>query len=421
MKNYVVVYLLPRIEQASAVEERGLPGQYRHQVVMAAARESDIVSDLRQRGAVPLSVSPVKPRPLSMMVMLTGSRSSRERLLQAMVFSVQSGMSAAKALQRALEGDASNELGPRQDALNVLRAGGGFGDAIRALGLFEESTLAILESGERTGRMRESLEAALEHARKRAAGNKAMLGAVGWTFFDLFFAISTIVGLRYQLLPTISEQSQSQSGQGGDAAAQADFERWMSLAYWINDALIVGSLLLLAVATVCAVGHFSPNEPFRLKVDRFLRRIPALGKAIEHNAVSASFTVAAAMLKGGVAFLGAADVASRASRFEPVQQFWRTAHDGVVNGLSVVRALRSDVVHTSESLLIGAHNTQKQLAQVFSSIAEQRDVLALQASKQFAVVLFIASLLYSGVAVLFTLWVVFLQNSQMMSNLKTFG
>jgi hypothetical protein len=34
---------------------------------------------------------------------------------------------------------------------------------------------------------------------------------------------------------------------------------------------------------------------------------------------------------------------------------------------------------------------------------------------------FLASLIYSGVAVLFTLWVVYLQNSQMMSNLKVLG
>ena len=135
MQNFVVTYLMPRIEQANAVEERGLPGQYRHQTVIAALRESDIISDLRQRGAVPLSIAVVKPRKVS--VWRGPDRSNRERLLQAMVFSVQSGISPSRALQRALEGDAGTSLGPRQDALNVLRAGGGFGDAIRALGLLD--------------------------------------------------------------------------------------------------------------------------------------------------------------------------------------------------------------------------------------------------------------------------------------------
>ena len=79
------------------------------------------------------------------------------------------------------------------------------------------------------------------------------------------------------------------------------------------------------------------------------------------------------------------------------------------------------LLDASEMLLIGSHTTQKQLALVLFSIAEQRDNLALKASKQFAVMVFLASLIYSGVAVLFTLWVVYLQNSQMMSNLKVLG
>jgi general secretion pathway protein F len=415
MQNYVVTYLLPRIEHANAVEERGQPGLYRHEVLVAARRDTDVISDVRARGGVPLSIAAVKPRRAPLWQ--GRNRSHKERLLQAMVFSVQSGMSATRALQRALEADASNELGPTQDALSVLRAGGGFGDSVRALCLFDESTLAILESGERTGRMGESLQAALEHFQKRSAGNKAMVGAIGWTFFDLLFAVIAIIGLRFQLLPSIA----GKGPEGASTEAMLHFTRMVNLAYWVNDTLIALTVVLIILTVVLGWGHFSPNEPFRLRVDRFLRRVPALGQAIEHNAVSASFTVAAAMLKGGVGFLGASDVASRASRFEPVRAFWVQAFERVNNGFSVTRALRAPLLDTSEALLVGAHTTQRQLAQVLSSIAEQRDALAMRASKQFGVVVFFASMLYSGVAVLFTLWVVYLQNSQMMSNLKVVG
>ena len=59
MQNYVVTYLLPRIEQANAVEERGQPGLYRHEVLVAARRDTDVISDLRARGGVPLSIAAV--------------------------------------------------------------------------------------------------------------------------------------------------------------------------------------------------------------------------------------------------------------------------------------------------------------------------------------------------------------------------
>jgi type II secretory pathway component PulF len=415
MQSFVVTYLLPRIEQADAVEVRGLPGQYRHRSVIAARREMDVISEVRSRGGVPLSIKPMQVRKAPAWMRARGGY--RERLLQAVLFSVQSGMSATRALQRALESDDATLLGPTQDALGVLRAGGGFGDAVRAIGVFDESTMAILESGERTGRMGESLQAALEHMGKRAAGTKAMVGAVGWTFFDLIFAVLTIIGLRYQLLPMLSEQK----GEGTNAAEQLRFAEMLDIAYVINDVLIVFTLVLIAAATVAVLGHFGDNEKLRLRVDRVLRRVPGLGQAIEHNALSAGFTVAAAMLKGGVAFLSASDVASRASRFEPVREFWHQAHERVINGFSVRHALRSELLDASEMLLIASHTTQKQLALVLSSIADQRDDLALKASKQFAVMVFLASLIYSSVAVLFTLWVVYLQNSQMMSNLKVLG
>ena len=47
-------------------------------------------------------------------------------------------------------------------------------------------------------------------------------------------------------------------------------------------------------------------------------------------------------------------------------------------------------------------------------IAERRDSIAMAASKRFALWMFVASLLYSGIAVMFTLYVVYVQNKQMM-------
>ena len=139
MQNYLVTYLLPRIEQANAVEERGLPGQYRHQMVVAALREADIVSDLRQRGAVPLSIAPVKPKKASLW--RGAERSNRERLLQAMVFSVQSGMSASRALQRALEGDAGSALNPvRASIWRASSAGSCPGSALTSTMLITRRT-----------------------------------------------------------------------------------------------------------------------------------------------------------------------------------------------------------------------------------------------------------------------------------------
>lgn len=415
MQTYRVTYLLPRIESAGATAEPGAPGQYRHQQLIAARRESDVIAEVRDRGGVPLAIKAVKPRkPLPW---ARNQSAQRERLLQAMVLSVQSGISSSRALQRALEGGAVTDEAASEAALTVLRSGGGFGDGIRALGIFDESTIAILESGERTGRMNDSLQAALEHFQKRSAGIKAMVGAVSWTVFDLVFAAVSIISLRWGLLPSVAESGMK----GEDPLAREKFEQALKWAFWVNDALIVLSVLLLLITAVCAWGHFSHDERIHRRTDRFLRKIPSLGAALEHNAISASFTVAAAMLKGGVGFASAAEVATRATRLEQVQQFWHQAHTRISNGLGVVAALRTPLLNTSETLLVAAHSTQKQLARVLQDIATQRDAFAMSASRRFAVVMFIGSLAYSGAAVLLTLWVVYLQNQQMMTNMQGAG
>ena len=51
-------------------------------------------------------------------------------------------------------------------------------------------------------------------------------------------------------------------------------------------------------------------------------------------------------------------------------------------------------------------------------IAERRDGIALSASKSFALWMFVASMVYSGIAVMFTLYVVYVQNKQMMSRVQ---
>jgi hypothetical protein len=69
-------------------------------------------------------------------------------------------------------------------------------------------------------------------------------------------------------------------------------------------------------------------------------------------------------------------------------------------------------------MLIASHNTQRELGEVLERIAERRDGIALSASKSFSLWMFVASMMYSGIAVMFTLYVVYVQNKQMMSKVQ---
>ncbi len=78
-------------------------------------------------------------------------------------------------------------------------------------------------------------------------------------------------------------------------------------------------------------------------------------------------------------------------------------------------AFNHPLLDSSERLLIRAHKDQAQLAECLASISQTRDDKANSAARKFAVIAFVASLAYSGIAVLFSLAVVYLQNEVVLS------
>jgi general secretion pathway protein F len=407
MQNFRVVYLMPRAETMAAIADRAAPGYFRHSTLIAANDPRAIIADIRDRGGVPLEVKPIAERPAWLDTM---SRDAKLQLLQAINYNVRGGMSPARALEMVIEGETGDRRRKLNPALTVLRTGGTFSEAVRTLDFFDASTIAILEAGERTGRMRDSLNAASTHYEKTSNGLKAMFGAVSWTLLDIAFAVTSIIGLRFSLLPTLA----GNSSQNEDPQAAAAFQKLVDQAYLVNDVLIGGTVLLLALVMVGIYGYVANVPSIRAQADRVMARVPSLGTALRNGAMSTSFTVAAAMLRGGVPFIPAASTAATGTEHPEVRAFWQDAVDRVETGDTIPRSLNSPLLNASEAMLIASHNTQRELGEMLERIAERRDSIAMAASKRFALWMFVASLLYSGIAVMFTLYVVYVQNKQMM-------
>ena len=409
MQNYRVTYLMPRPENLMAQPDKDVPGFYRHATLLAAPNPGSIISEIRQRGGLPLDIKAVKPKPAWMNNV---NRAYKLQMLQAINYNVRGGMSAARALEMVVEGETGTNRGMLNPALTVLRTGGTFPEAMRALGFFDESTISIIEAGERTGRMRDSLNAAASHYEKTSNGMKAMFGAVSWTLLDIGFAVTSIIGLRFSLLPTLTNAA----GSAGETPAEKEaFQKLVDQAYLVNDLLIGGTFILLAFVLVGIYGYAANVKSIRDRVDAVMARIPGLGTALLNGAISTSFTVASSMLRGGVPFLPSASTAAAGTGHLEVRNFWANAVQRVETGETIPRALNSPLLNSSEAMLIASHNTQRELGEVLERIAERRDGIALSASKKFSLGMFVASMLYSGIAVMFTLYVVYVQNKQMMS------
>lgn len=409
MQNFRVVYLMPRPESLMAQPDKDVPGFYRHATLLAAASPGSIISEIRERGGLPLEVRAVRPKPAWLSSV---NRAYKLQLLQAINYNVRGGMSSARALEMVVEGETGANRALLNPALTVLRIGGTFPEAMRALGFFDTSTVSIIEAGERTGRMKDSLNAAASHYEKTSNGIKAMFGAVSWTLLDIGFAVTSIIGLRFSLLPTLTNSAQS----AGETPAEREaFQKLVDQAYLVNDLLIGGTLILLALVFIALYGFAANVKAIRDRAEAVMARIPGLGSALLNGSISTSFTVASAMLRGGVPFLPAAATAAAGADNLAVKEFWSNAVLRVETGETIPRALNSPILNSSEAMLIASHNTQRELGEVLERIAERRDGIAMSSSKKFSLWMFVASLMYSGVAVMFTLYVVYVQNKQMMS------
>ncbi len=229
-------------------------------------------------------------------------------------------------------------------------------------------------------------------------------------------SVGGILGNIFGMLP----QAESSAGK----MSPADAERMMSAiqtAYWTNYILLAGTVILSALIIFAVLAHLGNNMDMRRKAVAMLLKVPFFNDAMQHSAVASTTSVAHSLIKGGVPFLSAARIAQKSTMFPAVNDYWRIAHDRVQSGEPISRALAQSILQSSERLIVVAHASREQLAHAFLLIASRRAELAASAAKKFSIASFMASLFYSSIAVIVTLWVTYLQYQSMMSATTNVG
>lgn len=408
LQNYWVEYLT-KTELTGGAPEPGTDGWFRNRRIVTAGNERGAVEEVIYTGGVPLKVWLVKRRnPLFNRV----SREYKQEFLSAVLYNMTSGLSAGKALQATAEGE-TGAMRERLDmALRVVSRGGSFTESLRAVDFFDETTLAIVDSGERTGQIRQSVETAIEHYKSWAAGMKAVIGIAGVVAFDFLSAFSTVIGVRWQLLPMLEE-----SGFKSEDQAKIDaFKEGIAQAYVVNDILFYAAIIAMLIGGVGAVIMVAGDEEPKRWIRRQFLKVPYLKDALNHSALSTSMKVAASLLKGGVHFFRAISIIRRGTTNETVDRYWATVSRRVEGGAPVSRAMiESHILDGTERVSLSAHTNQKQLGEILARISERRAEKAQKSAKKFTYMSIGVTLVYIMLSVGVAMWVMKLQNSAMMA------
>lgn len=407
--HWDVVYIHTSPLSPSAKEDSKRPGLYVHKEVIAAITRAEVVREVTAKGGVVTKVTRRKGRS-SWRDRINDA--TRQQMMLTLYFGVQGGLSAGKALEQYILQQEGPIRGRLNLGLDVLRKGGAFSEAMRSIGVFDEPTLAIIEAGESMGRLKDALQACRQHLEKAAGSNKLIAGAIGATSLDLVVAVTTIIGVRFQMIPSLRAQ-----GVQGGPAQKAAFETALDNATLGNDIMIGLTILIIFAVIGAVVAYFSADEKVRARVDMALGRVPLLGQMLEHSALASTCAVMGSLLKGGVMFLPACDITLRATRHHDVLAYWRRAKLNVTSGIPVARALSLSPMSMNEQAILQSHQDSYQLAESFVMISAQRLESAAKVSKKFAYALFWITTGYALIGVALTFYVVWIQNQGVMNGI----
>jgi general secretion pathway protein F len=410
--NYRVHYLAPQMLDATARPDERLSGYFRHELVITASRKREAIQQVIDRGGVVLDIFEVRTKgALQRLIGSKVNRSYKQKFLQALAFNVRSGLSPEKALEQVILGELGEQRLILNQALNALRQGFGFVQALELLNWFDDSTLAVLRAGETAGQLSKALETAVGFYEKGSATLKLMFGAVAWTTLDLIMAVSTVVGMRFGLI----EQLKTTPLLSEDPVKIAQFENSLALAEQVNNGLLVFSFVFILVLIYFTMMVLSPDQKTRTQAFAMLEKVPVIGELLICAGMAATTRVLGSLLTGGVAFLNAVQIARKGTITPTINRFWEDITNRSEIGEQPATAFNHLLLDSSERLLIRAHKDQAQLAECLASISQTREDKANSAARRFAILAFVGSLVYSGIAVLFSLAVVYLQNELVLS------
>jgi general secretion pathway protein F len=410
LKNFNVVYLLPYAADADAVRDRLARRHFRHNRIMVAATPEQVVYEVRKTGGIPIQIEAIKP---TINFLNPVSRDYKQQFMLAIYFNTQAGLSAGRALKLVIEA----ENGPLRQRLNyaylILDGGGSFLEAMDALDFFDQTTLAIMEAGEKTGTLSNAINTAVEYYQARASTMKVLMGTAVFTAVEVVFSILSLIGNRTAVLPAI-EKEISENATPEKVAA---IRHGIGVAYFANDLMLALSLAGIIFGLVCAYAYLNGSQRFRKKIDDIILRIPAIKDIIVHGAVSNSAKVAVSLIRGGVDLIASIAIAEKASRVPRVTAYWRGAVKRIEDGEDIANALAQPPLENSERTLIRSHTDRAQLARAYEVIAARRAAFAQRAAKRFQVFSFVATLVFALAAVLIALFVALIQSQGAMSSL----
>ncbi len=374
---------------------------------------SAVRRQLRNKGFWPITIREQKPATFEWMSVR--SRAWQIQLLRALRFQSVSA-SAGTALLNIIEGEQDKR---RRLAFlptrTVLKGGGSFSEALRALRLMDAATMAIITAGERAGDLKGVIQHAIEHSEEKGKHVKVIMAALSWLAFDIMNIISAIWGAQFGFIPYLKNQGTKAT----DPAAVQRFDHAINVATWINGTLLV-LITGISVAAMILVGLYWVN---RHRSDHFTSRLmmkaPVISSYLRNVSMQDSCKLMRRLLQGKVPLADALGIIIESSIEPATRLYWTESKERIMAGVDPARALGRWPLTKAERDQITTIQSVDQLAEVYAAIAEERGMMAKADQRRITILGIMTMMFFFGATVLTMIYLLTIQNQSFLDNLTS--
>jgi type II secretory pathway component PulF len=328
----------------------------------------DVRRTIAANGGYPLAIRAHERSPMERLL----ARSSwwQVQLLRGIQFR-STATSPGVALWRIIQGETNpmrqNILAPAREALS---RGLGVIDALKALRIFDHSTIAILAASERSNKLQEGIPHAIHSITQKRKNTRAIAGTMSWLGIDVISIVQSLFWGKGMVLKWFRSNAPTKGDELSHYTHVVD-----------NLELLWDSLIAISFASggllVWAVFSYWINKG---KTDwptaRVVRKIPLIGAYLRDLGFTDSMMAAARMLRGMVPINDALKQSSEATNVPEVSEYWNEASRELERGVLLGAALDRPPLSRNERLELASLSDLTQVATVLESVAEMRSMSA---------------------------------------------
>ncbi|MFA5040937.1 MAG: type II secretion system F family protein [Bdellovibrionales bacterium] len=342
------------------------------------------------------------------------SRAWQLQLLRALRFQGATA-SAGTALINIIEG----ETDPKRrlaflPTRTVLKGGGSFSEALKALRLFDAATMAIITAGERAGDLKGVIQHAIEHTEEKGKQARIVMTTLSWLSFDIVNIVGTVWAAQFGFIPYLK----SQGTKATDPDAIARFNHAIDVATWVNTSLlIVITALIVGGVSFVALYWYNRQKPDHFTA-KILMKLPIMSSYLRNSGMKESCKLMQRLLFGKVPLTEAIDIIVEGVTEPSCNLYWRESKQRIMAGSDPSRALARWPLTKGERDQIVTIQSVEQLAEVYGSIAEERALMAKTDQRRLAITGIILLMVLAGATVMTMVYLLTVQNQSFLDSLK---